>query len=168
MLADFLKKFSISREIGTALIRVIRESIFVTYLATSVFLLLSLATFSLEDAGWSHEGSGIPIRNAAGSSGAWLSDFFLSLFGVTAFLFPIILAIYGYLILRRDPNFHDNSLDRIVRWVAAGESMGDLWQVDEPRPLVHVLPMTGQWDAGSRRSTRPTSSRPGWPPARPA
>lgn len=116
MLADFLKKFSISREIGTALIRVIRESIFVTYLATSVFLLLSLATFSLEDAGWSHEGSGIPIRNAAGSSGAWLSDFFLSLFGVTAFLFPIILAIYGYLILRRDPNFHDNSLDRMVRW----------------------------------------------------
>jgi broad specificity phosphatase PhoE len=46
-------------------------------------------------------------------------------------------------------------LDRIVRWVAAGESMGDLWQVDEPRPLVHVLPLTGQWDAGSRRSTRP-------------
>ena len=116
MLADFLKKFSISREIGTALIRVIRESIFVTYLATSVFLLLSLATFSLEDAGWSHEGSGIPIRNAAGSSGAWLSDFFLSLFGVTAFLFPIILAIYGYLILRRDPHFQDNSLDRLVRW----------------------------------------------------
>ncbi|MEY2696193.1 MAG: hypothetical protein RL333_331 [Pseudomonadota bacterium] len=116
MLADFFKKFSISREIGTALIRVIRESIFVTYLATSVFLLLSLATFSLEDAGWSHEGSGIPIRNAAGSSGAWLSDFFLSLFGVTAFLFPIILAIYGYLILRRDPHFQDNSLDRLVRW----------------------------------------------------
>jgi S-DNA-T family DNA segregation ATPase FtsK/SpoIIIE len=116
LLADFFKKFSISREIGTALIRVIRESIFVTYLATSVFLLLSLATFSLEDAGWSHEGSGIPIRNAAGSSGAWLSDFFLSLFGVTAFLFPIILAIYGYLILRRDPHFQDNSLDRLVRW----------------------------------------------------
>lgn len=116
MLADFLKKFSISREIGTALIRVIRESIFVTYLATSVFLLLSLATFNLEDAGWSHEGSGIPIRNAAGASGAWLSDFFLSLFGVSAFLFPFILGTYGYLILRRDPNFHDNSLDRLVRW----------------------------------------------------
>ncbi|MEN9680183.1 MAG: hypothetical protein RLZZ627_76 [Pseudomonadota bacterium] len=116
MLADFFKKFSISREIGAALIRVIRESIFVTYLATSVFLLLSLATFSLEDAGWSHEGSGIPVRNAAGASGAWLSDFFLSLFGVTAFLFPFILGIYGYLILRRDPNFLDNSLDRLVRW----------------------------------------------------
>lgn len=116
MLADFFKKFSISREIGTALVRVIRESIFVTYLATSVFLLLSLATFNLEDAGWSHEGSGVPIRNAAGASGAWLSDFFLSLFGVTAFLFPFILAIYGYLILRRDPSFHDNSLDRVVRW----------------------------------------------------
>jgi S-DNA-T family DNA segregation ATPase FtsK/SpoIIIE len=116
LLADFLKKFSISREIGTALIRVIRESIFVTYLATSTFLLLSLATFSLEDTGWSHEGSGIPIRNAAGASGAWLSDFFLSLFGVTAFLFPFILGIYGYLILRRDPDFHDNSLDRLVRW----------------------------------------------------
>lgn len=116
MLADFLKKFSFSREIGTALIRVIRESIFVTYLATSVFLLLSLATFNLEDAGWSHEGSGIAIRNAAGASGAWLSDFFLSLFGVTAFLFPFILAIYGYLILRRDSSFHDNPLDRLVRW----------------------------------------------------
>lgn len=116
MLADFFKKFSISREIGTALIRVIRESIFVTYLATSVFLLLSLVTFSLEDAGWSHEGSAIPIRNAAGASGAWLSDFFLSLFGVTAFLFPFILGIYGYLILRRDPDFHDNTLDRLVRW----------------------------------------------------
>lgn len=116
MLADFLKKFSISREIGTALFRVIRESIFVTYLAISVFLLLSLITFSLEDAGWSHEDSGIAIKNAAGASGAWLSDFFLSLFGVTAFLFPFILGIYGYLILRRDPGFHDNSLDRLIRW----------------------------------------------------
>lgn len=47
-------------------------------------------------------------------------------------------------------------LDRIVRWVAAGESIGDLWQGDEPRPLVSVLPLAGQWAAGSRRSARPT------------
>lgn len=46
-------------------------------------------------------------------------------------------------------------LDRIVRWVAAGESMGDLWQGDEPRPLVSVLPLAGQWAAGSRPTARP-------------
>lgn len=116
MLADFLKKFAINREIGSALVRVIRESIFVTYLASSLFMLISLTTFSLEDPGWSHEGSRLAIGNAAGATGAWLADFFLSLFGVTAFLFPFILAIYGWIILKRQSGFHENPLDRLVRW----------------------------------------------------
>ena len=41
----------------------------------ALFFLMSLATFNLEDAGWSHNGTGSPISNSGGAAGAWLSDF---------------------------------------------------------------------------------------------
>jgi DNA segregation ATPase FtsK/SpoIIIE, S-DNA-T family len=141
LLNEFIKKFTISRELGIALMRVVRESIFVTYLALSIFLLISLGTFNLEDAGWSHDGSGLSTQNAAGSAGAWLSDFFLSLFGVTSYLFPFLLSIYGWLILRRSIDFNENPMDRIVRWagfiliLVATTGITDRFMV---RPKLHL------------------------------
>ena len=41
-------------------------------------------------------------------------------------------------------------LDRIVRWIVAGESMGDLWARDPDRGAVAELPVSTQW----RRSGR--------------
>lgn len=50
-------------------------------------------------------------------------------------------------------------LDRIVLWLLAGVSMGDLWARDpQPHPLVDV-PLTTQWSSTSR-SEPPGSRRP--------
>jgi broad specificity phosphatase PhoE len=62
-------------------------------------------------------------------------------------------------------------LDRIVRWLVAGESMGDLWARDpEEEPLVEI-PVAAQWAAKTRfrrsRAVEPRATMPdpgGGPP----
>jgi broad specificity phosphatase PhoE len=45
-------------------------------------------------------------------------------------------------------------LDRIVRWLVAGESMGDLWARDQQREPLVELPLTAQWTQRARPGTR--------------
>lgn len=78
--------------------RGLREIALLAFFTVALFLLLSLVTFNLEDAGWSHSGSGDSINNAGGLVGAWISDFFLSVFGVMAYLFPVMIFYHGYVI----------------------------------------------------------------------
>lgn len=47
-------------------------------------------------------------------------------------------------------------LDRIIRWIVSGRSMGDLWQHDAERPPLDVLPMAAQWTPVRRRGMQPT------------
>ena len=47
-------------------------------------------------------------------------------------------------------------LDRIVRWIVSGESMGDLWQHDAERPPLDVLPIAAQWTPARRRRMQPS------------
>jgi broad specificity phosphatase PhoE len=62
-------------------------------------------------------------------------------------------------ILRRHPHgcvavVVPGPLDRIVRWIVAGESMGDLWARDpqcEPRM---EIPVAAQWDRKTRADRR--------------
>ena len=42
-------------------------------------------------------------------------------------------------------------LDRIVRWIVAGEPLGDLWDRDSAAPAVVALPLAAQWRSVSRR-----------------
>lgn len=42
-------------------------------------------------------------------------------------------------------------LDRIVRWLVSGESMGDLWHHEAERPPIDVLPVAAQWKPSQRR-----------------
>ncbi len=79
----------------------LREIALLCYLALSLYLLLSLLTFDLEDPGWRHTGTGRPLANVGGLIGAWLADVALSLFGVTAFLIPLILAWHGFRVYQR-------------------------------------------------------------------
>ena len=45
-------------------------------------------------------------------------------------------------------------LDRIVRWIVAGESMGDLWVRDTDRTPVADLPVASQWARTPREDRR--------------
>lgn len=49
-------------------------------------------------------------------------------------------------------------LDRIVRWIVSGRSMGDLWDGQPPEPACEPLPLAAQWHAARQASrSRQTS-----------
>jgi S-DNA-T family DNA segregation ATPase FtsK/SpoIIIE len=78
--------------------RGLREVALLGFIAGALFFLISLITFSNEDAGWTHSGSVQAVSNACGVFGAWIADFMLSCFGLAAYLFPVIIFWQGYLI----------------------------------------------------------------------
>ncbi|MEI7995994.1 MAG: DNA translocase FtsK 4TM domain-containing protein [Methylococcaceae bacterium] len=78
--------------------RGLREIAVLGFFAVALFLLISLITFSNEDAGWTHSGTVQKITNTCGVFGAWLADFMLSFFGLIAYLFPFIIFWHGYLL----------------------------------------------------------------------
>ena len=115
---DFYRKFAIGKELGATLLRGLRESALLLYIAVSMLLLISLLNFHLNDPGWRHAGGATAqIHNATGPYGAWLADFFLSLFGISAFLLPFILAVHGYLIYRHADTDKPPPLNRALRWL---------------------------------------------------
>jgi len=75
--------------------RLPREAAMLACLGLSLFLLVTLVSYSPNDPGWSSSGTLEPIRNLAGSVGAWLADVLLSLFGYVAFLLPWAVLLMG-------------------------------------------------------------------------
>ncbi|MGH8551807.1 MAG: DNA translocase FtsK, partial [Methylococcales bacterium] len=96
-------------------LRGVREVALLAMTALSLFLLISLATFHIDDPGWKSTGSGMPVQNAGGAVGAWLSDFFLAVFGVMACLFPIMLFYRGFSVFRAGAA-RRNHWDGWLRW----------------------------------------------------
>ena len=86
------------RELGTHLHHRLREAALYVFGAVGLVLILALATFDPADPGWSHSGSGEVIANAGGVVGAWFADLFLFLFGVMAYLFPLLVIYVGWLL----------------------------------------------------------------------
>lgn len=80
--------------------RGLREAALFVLLALALFLLASLTTFNIDDPGWSHVGPRDVIHNATGVVGAWFANVLLSLFGYLAYLFPLMIAYSGWLVLR--------------------------------------------------------------------
>jgi len=80
--------------------RGLREAALFILLAISLFLLTALITHDLQDPGWSYTGPTVSIGNLAGVIGAWVSDVLYLLFGYLSFLFPVMIAYSGWLVLR--------------------------------------------------------------------
>jgi len=74
-----------------------------------MYLLMALVTYSASDPSWSATGSGDPISNLGGPTGAWLADVFFSLVGYAAYLFPLLLAYRAVVLLlqRQHPKAFD-------------------------------------------------------------
>ncbi|MEE9355143.1 MAG: DNA translocase FtsK 4TM domain-containing protein [Methylococcaceae bacterium] len=94
----------------------LKEAVLLFFGALALFLLISLLTFNLEDAGWTHNGSGAKIINAGGIIGAWFADLLLSMFGVMAVLFPVMIAWQGYLLYAGEKDAK-NSWSLTIRWL---------------------------------------------------
>lgn len=73
----------------------LREIGLMAFSVLALFLIISLTSFSLDDAGWSHNGTGAAIQNSGGRVGAWIADFFLSIFGLMAYLIPVMIICHG-------------------------------------------------------------------------
>jgi len=80
--------------------RGLREAGFLLSFATALFLLIALWTFNKSDPGWSQYGGEKEIINAGGSVGAWIADLLLYLFGLLAYLLPVMIGYHGLLLLR--------------------------------------------------------------------
>ncbi|MFK5949270.1 MAG: DNA translocase FtsK 4TM domain-containing protein [Methylococcales bacterium] len=96
-------------------IKGLREVAFLGFFTVALFFLISLVTFSNEDAGWTHSGTMLNINNACGMVGAWFSDFILSIFGLMAYLFPAMILWHGYLIYTQTAK-RNGKLIIAIRW----------------------------------------------------
>lgn len=109
---------SVQSQFQSHVSRALREGGMWSLICLSVYLLLSLYSYSPQDPGWSFTGQDAPVVNSGGPAGAWFSDVFLYLFGYFAYLFPLMLSLSAVLLFRH--RAADNRIDinlLIVRWV---------------------------------------------------
>ena len=79
----------------------LREGAFIGISAACLYLLLSLATYTPADPGWSVTGNTDIVANAGGRTGAWLADTCFFLFGYLAYLFPLMLAWRAWVLFQQ-------------------------------------------------------------------
>ena len=95
-------------------IRGLREIGILSFFTGALFLLLALFTFNTGDAAWTHSSELTTITNCCGVLGAWIADVMLSLFGLSAYLFPLIITWHGYLVFA-EPRFNEEKLSLSLR-----------------------------------------------------
>nr|WP_322740914.1 DNA translocase FtsK 4TM domain-containing protein [Endozoicomonas gorgoniicola] len=84
-------KSSIRDSLNDALALRLREAGMLVLLVLAGFLSAALMTYAAEDPGWNYAGFDGEIINATGRVGAWFADFLFSLFGLFAWMVPLVL-----------------------------------------------------------------------------
>jgi len=123
--------------------RAVREGAMWALVCVALYLVLSLVSYSPQDPGWSHIGQIDHVANAGGRVGAWFADVAFFLFGIFAYLIPIMVAWSAYLVFRRPDPDADTQIHLLaLRWLgffitlAAGSSLASLHLPD----LIQDLP----------------------------
>jgi S-DNA-T family DNA segregation ATPase FtsK/SpoIIIE len=94
------KKVRLAPPVTLHLSHRLKEGALIVAGGVAVFLLFALFSHHPSDPGWSHTGTGDPIRNVGGVAGAWLADVLQYLFGRFAYLFPLMVGYTGWLVFR--------------------------------------------------------------------
>ncbi len=122
-----------------------REGAMWTLVCAALYLVLALASYSPDDPGWSYVGASNGVVNAAGRYGALFADLALFLFGLFAYLIPVMVAWSGYLVFRqREPEPETKLYWLALRWLgfimtlAAGTGLATL----------HFAPLVETWQNG--------------------
>jgi S-DNA-T family DNA segregation ATPase FtsK/SpoIIIE len=71
----------------------LRESLIIGQVLLAVLFAAALYSFDPTDPGWTYTGQDSEISNLVGATGAWVADVLLVVFGVSAFVFPLILLV---------------------------------------------------------------------------
>lgn len=82
--------------------RRLREAGVLLLVPLAIYLLVCLFSYDQGDPSWSHMATDGGTHNLGGTVGAWIADLLRYLFGVVAYLFPLLLLILGLRVLRRD------------------------------------------------------------------
>jgi len=78
-----------------------REGAVIALVALCIYLAMALVTFGQSDPGWASIGHDTHVNNYAGRTGAWLASILMDFFGEVAYLFPIMVAGYALMLIRR-------------------------------------------------------------------
>jgi S-DNA-T family DNA segregation ATPase FtsK/SpoIIIE len=123
--------------------RAVREGAMWSLVCLALYLVVSLASYSPQDPGWSHIGHVDEVTNAGGRVGAWFADVALYLFGLFAYLIPLMVAWSAYLVFRRPEAEPETQVHLLaLRWLgffvtlAAGSALVSVHLPD----LAHNLP----------------------------
>ncbi|VAW61719.1 DNA translocase FtsK [hydrothermal vent metagenome] len=98
--------------------RGLREAALFILLAIALFVLTALVTHNSQDPGWTYSGPASHINNMAGVVGAWFADVLYSLFGYLSYLFPVMIAYSGWLVLRERTDEGEINFQILgLRWI---------------------------------------------------
>ncbi|HEN47066.1 MAG TPA: cell division protein FtsK, partial [Mizugakiibacter sp.] len=89
--------------ISQAVRHVLREACALLLLPLAIYLFLSLVTRNPADPSWSHSGPVVLVHNLGGRVGAYLADSFFEIFGIVAYVFPLLLVWLAIRVLRSAP-----------------------------------------------------------------
>jgi len=78
-----------------------REGAVIGLIALCGYLSMALLTYTPSDPGWTSIGHDTSVHNYAGRSGAWLASLLMGFFGHVAYLFPVMVAGYAVMLIRR-------------------------------------------------------------------
>jgi DNA segregation ATPase FtsK/SpoIIIE, S-DNA-T family len=85
-------------KLGSTVVRSLREGALWVFGALALIVFAALATYDRNDPSFATTGEPGPISNVIGPLGAHLSGLLILLFGAAAFLFPIMIAVAGWLL----------------------------------------------------------------------
>ena len=98
-------------------ILLLREGYIFGLFTLSVTLFLSLISYSNDDRSFHVINSSESVANLLGSAGAYTSDILLAVFGITAFLLPLLLAIKSFQLFMSPSQKVYGSMDILVIWL---------------------------------------------------
>jgi len=84
--------------LGATVVRSLREGALWVFGALALIVFAALATYDRNDPSFATTGEPGPISNVIGPLGAHLSGLLVLLFGASAFLFPVMIALAGWLL----------------------------------------------------------------------
>ena len=118
-------------------------------LVSMIFVLLSVASYSLDDPAWNHYVSRevINIENLGGRAGAFLADWGLQLFGSTVFVFIACAALGAICLMRARVRPIIGAAWRGLLLIVAASTLAHLYWLDDPFFEAGLLAggVSGQW-----------------------
>ena len=118
-------------------------------LASMIFVLLSVGSYSLDDPAWNHYTSreAISVENLGGRVGAFLADWGLQLFGSTVFVFIVCMALGAICLMRARIRPVVAAVWRGLLLIVAISTLAHLYWLHDPFFDAGLLAggVSGQW-----------------------